>query len=152
MLISPYLQLMPSGFSVPLSNPRSVVEAFVDAWTRMDFHAVMGCLAPDIYYHNIPLTPIAGKTAVESYLREAWTFSACEWKLLSIAVNGNQVLTERIDAFTINSRSVVLPVMGVFEVRDSQITQWRDYFDLASYRAQLERAAEGTSHGDKENK
>jgi limonene-1,2-epoxide hydrolase len=44
-----------------------------------------------------------------------------------LAVRDNVVLTERIDTFTIGAP---LPVMGTFEVRDGQISAWRDYFDM----------------------
>ena len=133
-----------------MSEPRDIVVGFIDAWNRMDFEAIIGCLDTDIYYHNMPLSPISGREAVVSYLREAWTFSACEWTLRSIAASGYSVLTERIDAFTINGRAVVLPVMGVFEISEGRITQWRDYFDLASYRAQLELAAREPGHSNED--
>ena len=120
-----------------MCEPLKVVQAFIAAWNRMDFDAVVGALAPDICYHNMPLEPIDGLDNVASYLRGAWTFSACDWSLLSIAVDGDKVLTERVDAFTINEQPVVLPVMGIFEVRHGLIASWRDYFDLADYRKQL---------------
>jgi hypothetical protein len=43
-----------------------------------------------------------------------------------------------IRPFTVNGKSVVLPVMGAFEVRaDGKISAWRDYFDLAQFTKQL---------------
>jgi limonene-1,2-epoxide hydrolase len=47
------------------------------------------------------------------------------------------VLTERIDHLVVRGTSITLPIMGVFDVQDGLIAEWRDYFDLASYRAQL---------------
>jgi len=55
-------------------------------------------------------------------------------------VDGANVLTERVDRFVINNANVALPVMGVFVINDNKIEQWRDYFDLADYEAQLCRA------------
>lgn len=50
---------------------------------------------------------------------------------LSIAVEGDRVLTERVDRL-LNSKGdpdVTLRVMGIFELADGKITAWRDYFD-----------------------
>ena len=117
-------------------EPEPVVRAFVGAWNRLDMDTVMALLSPDIEYHNIPLAPISGKTEVERYLRSVGPFEWCEWRILTLAVSGQAVLTERVDAFTVQGVSIVLPIMGVFKVEGGLIRRWRDYFDLASYRAQ----------------
>jgi len=50
---------------------------------------------------------------------------------LSIAVEGNRVLTERVDRLLTSKGEpvVTLRVMGIFELADGKITAWRDYFD-----------------------
>jgi len=58
-----------------------------------------------------------------------------EFEILHLAVNGNVVLTERVDTFVRSAGSVGLPVMGTFELADGRITAWRDYFDLAQVTA-----------------
>ena len=47
------------------------------------------------------------------------------------------VLTERVDVFELPDKTIELPVMGTFEVRDGKIAAWRDYFDLQQYMNQL---------------
>jgi limonene-1,2-epoxide hydrolase len=49
--------------------------------------------------------------------------------MINVAVNGNTVLTERMDTFIGKGFRSELPVMGVFVVENGQITEWRDYFD-----------------------
>ena len=44
-------------------------------------------------------------------------------------------MNERSDYITINGRAVVLPISGVFEIRDGKITAWREYFDLGPAKA-----------------
>ena len=110
----------------------------------MDFEAIVDLLDENVFYHNIPMEPVEGREAVRAYLRKAWRFEAVDWQMINIASDGNTVLTERIDDFVINRHKVSLPVMGVFEVVGGKITVWRDYFDLAGYKAQLETAAGGT--------
>jgi limonene-1,2-epoxide hydrolase len=50
---------------------------------------------------------------------------------LSIAVEGNRVLTERVDRLLTSEGEPVLTlrVMGIFELADGKIAAWRDYFD-----------------------
>lgn len=113
-----------------------IVRRFCRCWDRLDFDAAADFLHDDIIYHNMPLDPIHGKTAVEAYLRGAGPFETCQWELLNIAADGPVVLTERVDRFTVRGTPIALEVMGVFEIADGRIRRWRDYFDLASYRAQ----------------
>ncbi len=124
-------------------TPVSVVENFIASWNRMDFDAVVSALSEDVYYHNIPMEPISGHDKVTDYLSGAWIFSECDWRLINIAVSGDTVLTERIDAFVINGHPVALPLMGIFVVTGDKISQWRDYFDLADYQQQLKAAGIG---------
>ena len=98
---------------------------------------VISHLGNDIVYHNIPMEELSGLAAVERYLRAAGPFEHCVWDVRAVAENGEHVLTERIDRMTVRGRMVILPVMGTFRVRGGLIREWRDYFDLAGYRAQL---------------
>jgi len=123
------------------ATPVGTVRAFADAWNRLDFDEIAGLLHPDIHYHNVPLTPLSGKADVEAYLRSAGPFESCRWTLLEIAATDDRVLTERVDEMVVRGTRVVLPVMGVFVIRDGLISEWRDYFDLASYRAQWPQEA-----------
>ena len=127
---------------MPERNAQAIVEGFIAAWNRMDFEAIIDALDPDVHYHNIPMDPLKGRDAVREYLKGAWRFESVDWQTINIASAGNIVLTERIDNFVINGTHVSLPVMGTFEIVDNRITAWRDYFDLAGYRKQLEQAAD----------
>jgi hypothetical protein len=44
---------------------------------------------------------------------------------------------ERLDKTKTTKGNVDLPCVGVFELRDGKIKEWRDYFDLATYRNAL---------------
>lgn len=122
------------------ADPVKVVRQFCSAWDRLDFDAIAAFLAEEIEYHNIPIEPLSGKAAVEGYLRGVGPFEQCEWEIVSIAAQGNRVLIERVDHFTIQGHRISLPVMGTFEIENGLIRRWRDYFDLASYRAQWPKA------------
>lgn len=113
---------------------------FCAAWDRLDFDAIAALLATDIVYHNVPLETLHGKDQVEAYLRGAGPFDDCKWEIRSIAVSDTKVLTERVDRMLVKGKWIELPVMGTFEVAGGLIQHWRDYFDLAGYRAQWQQA------------
>lgn len=118
-------------------TPEAVVRAFVDAWTGPDLDQVCALLGDDIEYHNVPMEPLSGKPAVEAYLRAAGPFEESEWELLHIVSSGEYVLTERIDRMVVGRKRIALPLMGTFRVSGGLIREWRDYFDLATYRRQM---------------
>ncbi|MFT6437623.1 MAG: limonene-1,2-epoxide hydrolase [Candidatus Azotimanducaceae bacterium] len=118
-------------------KPIQVVENFIDAWNRMDWEAVVSALADDVIYHNIPMEKLEGKQAAAAFIR-GMKPEGVDWETLSIAENGNKVLTERIDRFDMaGGKKLVIPVMGVFEIENDKIKAWRDYFDLQTFTSQV---------------
>lgn len=63
--------------------------------------------------------------------------------MLQIAAAGNVVLTERIDRIigADGTESLAIRLMGVLEVEDGKIINWRDYFDTAALAAPAPRIA-----------
>jgi limonene-1,2-epoxide hydrolase len=115
------------------------VRDFVAAWSRNDLNELMTYFAPDCVYHNIPVEPVKGLDAIRKTLQGfAGMASEIEWVLHQIAENpAGVVFTERTDRFKIAGKWVELPVMGAFELRDGQLTAWRDYFDMQQFTRQL---------------
>ena len=50
-----------------------------------------------------------------------------ECNVLRAAADGDWVLTQRRDSWTMNGVKVTMDLMGSFEVRDGQIVTWLDY-------------------------
>lgn len=120
-------------------TPEQIVRRFCDAVPRRDCAELAAFFSDDAVYHNIPVDPVRGTAAIqkllESFLAPA---SHAEFEIRALAVQGRQVLTERVDRFVVNGKPVALPVMGIFEVQpDGLISAWRDYFDLAQFTKQL---------------
>lgn len=117
-----------------------IVRAFIAAAESKDLAGAAALLAEDVRYENVPVDPIEGRDAtlamMEMFLGSA---SELEWRVLREIESGNVVMNERIDRFRINGEWLDLPVAGVFEVVDGQITLWRDYFDMNTYMTQLGR-------------
>ncbi|MFV0306880.1 MAG: limonene-1,2-epoxide hydrolase family protein, partial [Desertimonas sp.] len=88
----------------------------------------------DAVYHNIPFPPAEGRDAIRATLETYVPGSpTIEFEIRNIASAGAVVHTERIDRMTFGGRDVVLPVAGVFALRDGRIAAWRDYFDAQMF-------------------
>jgi limonene-1,2-epoxide hydrolase len=121
-----------------MRDPEAVVREFCAAWDRRDVEAILTWFAPDATYHNMPLEPVCGHTAIREVLNLfVPPASKIHFEVLAIASWGNVVFTERVDHLTVAGKEVALPVAGVFELRDGKIAAWRDYFDMGSYRRQV---------------
>lgn len=118
-------------------TPQEIVEKFIDDWNQMNWTEVMDALSDDVVYHNIPMERLEGKEAARAFIM-GMEPKGVDWQTLSIAANGNKVLTERIDAFDMGEgKTMTIPVMGTFEITDGKISAWRDYFDLATLTSQM---------------
>ncbi len=120
-------------------NPEQIVRRFCEAAARRDVKELGGYFTDDAVYHNIPVAPVTGRGAIEATLAQFLTpATSCEFEMLAIATAGNVVLTERIDRFVLNGKSIALPVMGSFELTpDGKIKAWRDYFDMQQFMSQM---------------
>jgi limonene-1,2-epoxide hydrolase len=119
-------------------QPIELVRRFCDAWGDGDVDALVAYFTDDAVYHNIPISPVSGKDAIKTTIEGfAAGVDKIEFRVNAIAADGGVVLTERVDVFTTPDKSIELPVMGTFEVRDGKIAAWRDYFDLNQVMSQL---------------
>jgi limonene-1,2-epoxide hydrolase len=122
-----------------MPSAEQVVRDFCAAASTRDPKVLRAFFADDVVYHNIPMEPAEG---IEATMAVIDVFigmcEALEFVVHHLASDGETVLTERSDIFTINGKSAPLPVMGAFHVTDGKITAWRDYFDMAQVTAMFE--------------
>ena len=115
-----------------------LVRRFCAAWATLDIPKIMDFFTDDAVYHNMPIQPIQGKDAIKSVIEQVVApFERTDWEMTHIVASGDVVLTERVDRFISPERTLELPVMGIFEIRDGKIAAWRDYFDLATWTGQM---------------
>src|ERR1700685_3625278 len=114
-------------------SSEEVVREFCALVSKRDVDVLRPLLDDDIVYHNIGMPATRGIEATLANLVGQWEmFSATyEWEIRNLAVNGNIVLTERIDSVGPPGVTAPVPLMGIFEVRNGKIKDWRDYFDSA---------------------
>jgi len=119
-----------------MPSAEEVVREFCAAASTRDPQLLRGFLSDDVVYHNIPTEPAVGIEAAMAVIDMFVTMcEALQFEVHHLAGDGDTVLTERTDTFTINGKTAPLPVMGAFRVVDGKITAWRDYFDMAQVNA-----------------
>lgn len=112
-----------------------IIREFLAAWVRLDPVELAAYFTEDGVYHNMPTSPVAGRANIEERMRRFLsTWTETQWDVLNIASAGDVVIAERLDRTRADEKSVDLPCVGVFVMREGKIAEWRDYFDLATYQ------------------
>lgn len=117
-----------------MSKNETVIRGFIQAWSRLDPVELAGYFTDDGIYHNMPIEPVQGREKIEDFIRgflSSWTET--DWDIVNIIAEGDLVVAERVDRTKTQEKSVELPCVGVFELKDGKIKVWRDYFDLGTY-------------------
>lgn len=116
--------------SVPPTEPRAVVEAFLAALAGPDLDAAEALLDEHVRYVNVGLPTVRGRRRTIGVLRPlARPGISFEVYLHAVAVEGPTVLTERTDVLVFGPVRLQFWVTGRFDVHDGRITLWRDSFD-----------------------
>ncbi|QIS14665.1 nuclear transport factor 2 family protein [Nocardia arthritidis] len=117
-----------------MPTPDELVRAMCASWSDPDPDKISAYFAENAVYHNIPMEPITGRAAIREFIAGFLaTFDSIDFAIHHQLADGNLVMNERTD--TLNGkdgRATPLPVVGVFEIADGEITAWRDYFDMAA--------------------
>jgi limonene-1,2-epoxide hydrolase len=113
-------------------SPAELVTEFCALWSTPDAAKIVDYLAEDAVYHNIPMEPVQGREAIRGFIEGFFaTLDGIDFVVHRQVSDGNLVFNERTDIMrTKAGKTVELPVTGVFEVVDDEITAWRDYFDM----------------------
>jgi limonene-1,2-epoxide hydrolase len=112
-------------------TPSRIVHAFMDAVAVKDYDTALKYIAATCEYDNVPMGKVTGPEGVRAVL-EPFFAPTIENQLLvkRELAQGNTVILERLDRHLLDTGWVELPVTGIFEVENGQITLYRDYFDL----------------------
>jgi limonene-1,2-epoxide hydrolase len=120
-------------------EPLQTVKAFIAALEAKNFDVACALLGEQCEYDNVPMGKVFGPNAVRASLEPFMSrCSEVEWVTLRESHTGSVVFNERLDRFKFAHGWVEVPVTGVWEVVDGKITLWRDYFDEATFRRQMQ--------------
>ncbi len=122
-----------------MADNERIVREFIDAWSRLDPRELASYFTEDGCYYNIPTEPVRGRDNVEQFIRGfTSTWTETRWEIKSIGAGGDRVYAERVDCTRTTQGNVDLPCLGVFEMQDGKIREWRDYFDLGTFMKALQ--------------
>ena len=116
-----------------------IVENFFQAIAENKKHRIMSFFDEESVFNNMPMGPVKGLEGIWSILRiTAEVSSEVLFDVINIAeTKDGIVLTERVDYFHLPDRKVAFSLMGVFEIENGIIREWRDYFDLKQSTDQM---------------
>jgi len=119
-----------------------VFTRFIAAIEARDLEGALSFLAEDVEYHNMPMDPAHGRQEARNLLAPLIEPALeVRWEVHRSAARGPVVFTERTDRFHMPAGWIEIPVVGVAEVHDDQITLWRDYFDMQGVAQQFQEMA-----------
>ena len=123
------------------SSRLAVAREMIAAWKSADWRKVADLFAEDGVLRNMMLPPVNGRAAIYERIA-ALGKGAPGGVVLDVAHMGvidGLVFIERTDRFVYNGHPGATPVVGVLDIRDGKVKEWREYYD----RASLERALRG---------
>jgi limonene-1,2-epoxide hydrolase len=108
-----------------------LVMEFCALMAKRDAESLRPYLADDALYQNVGMPAEVGADAIVAALAGQFAMfpDTYAYEMKNLAVDGNVVLTERIDYIGTSDDPKALPVMGTFVVRDGKIARWHDYWD-----------------------
>ena len=115
------------------------VRKICERWSSMSLDEFREVMTEDCDYRNIPIDgdrhigPEAAHTVL-SPMGAKWDI---ELQVVNLVGDDRVVMTERTEHFARKDGSrepFVLPVMGVFELRDGKVSAWRNYFERTHLR------------------
>jgi limonene-1,2-epoxide hydrolase len=111
------------------------IGAYRDSWPA-DMAAALKPLAEDAYYQIVVPTipPVHGRDRIlAEHLLMKEKVKDQKHEMKAIGSRGNTVFTERVDYSLRNDKWTPVPLVAVFELNDAgEITEWREYLDLAN--------------------
>jgi limonene-1,2-epoxide hydrolase len=116
-------------------NKTATVQAILAAWSSSDPEAVASLFSTDGVFHCVMRQPIVGKEAFSRHLQNLQSFkpgNKVDIQVKHIGLIDGLVFTERLDRVLINGKQGEIPAVGIFEVKDGKVAQWREYFDQAT--------------------
>ena len=116
----------------------AVAREMIAAWKAADWRKVGDLFAEKGVLRSMMIEPVTGREAIYQRIA-ALGKGAPGGVTLDVAHMGvidGLVFIERTDRFVYNGKPGSVPVVGVLDIRDGKVQEWREYYD----RAELLRA------------
>jgi limonene-1,2-epoxide hydrolase len=118
-------------------NGNERVEQFLDAYFSARSEFVLASVTDDFIWTNLALPratcqgrlELAAKLAVPN-LGLPLPLEAAHHETSLVVQSGDRLMHERVDYLTFASQTVSIPCAAAFDLRESRIAAWRDYYDI----------------------
>lgn len=124
-----------------------IVERLLDAYFGLRAEETLALVTDDIAWTSMcsPERAVHGMAAMRTKtLDQGFGFpepvSDGHHETLGAMVEGDTVMHERVDHFTMRGSVVSVPCSATFVVRDGRVAVWRDYFDMGTVVRQMTAA------------
>lgn len=114
---------------MPHPDPRSVVEAFVEAFNRADVEALAALYAEDAVNHQVADAPVEGRAAIRDMFARELAAADMHCIVENLFEDGEWAILEWRDPLGLRG-------CGFFHVRDGRIRFQRGYWDRLSFLRQ----------------
>lgn len=116
------------------TDPRlQVAGEMVRAWNEQDWDRVYDLFAEDGVLHSMMMEPIVGRENIRSRLSALeGGIERIELQIRNSGIINDVVVLERVDDFVYNGKYSRVPVVGVMEIADGKVQEWREYYDHES--------------------
>ncbi|MGH7964838.1 MAG: limonene-1,2-epoxide hydrolase family protein [Candidatus Binatia bacterium] len=96
-------------------------------------------LSEDVFYHNVPWEPVTGHAGVRKVLEPFLAYCVLEKMDIKNTVSaGDVAMNERVETWSKGNVRVLLPVVGIFTIKEGKIVRWCDYFDAGTIQPLLD--------------
>ena len=131
------------------SKSLEVAEEMVAAWNDLDADRIADLFTEDAVLHSMMIEPIQGRENLRAHIGALLQgASHLELKLKNVMVSGDTVMLERVDEFTVNGRDGAVPVVGILEIKDGLVSEWREYYDRNQLLTEMGVTSHDPAHGD----
>lgn len=117
----------------------AVAREMIAAWKAADWRKVGDLFAEKGVLRSMMIEPVVGRQAIYERIA-ALGKGAPGGVVLDVAHMGvidGLVFIERTDRFVYNGKSGAVPVVGVLDIRDGKVQEWREYYDRAELMREM---------------
>jgi limonene-1,2-epoxide hydrolase len=117
----------------------AVAREMIAAWKAADWRKVGDLFAEKGVLRSMMIEPVTGRQAIYERIA-ALGKGAPGGVVLDVAHMGvidGLVFIERTDRFVYNGKSGAVPVVGVLDIRDGKVQEWREYYDRAELMREM---------------
>ena len=117
----------------------AVAREMIAAWKSADWRKVGDLFAEKGVLRSMMIEPVTGRQAIYERIA-ALGKGAPGGVVLDVAHMGvidGLVFIERTDRFVYNGKSGAVPVVGVLDIRDGKVQEWREYYDRAELMREM---------------